>query len=129
MSLRRVRDILRTQGGYEVGERGRISIRVPLGNRSHRVQVVKAEGWIRIRARAARIGRVVDKRSPAQVLEQTLQLNGVLELAGVSREDDWLTVHADVPSAVAPAELLKAVLRVARTADRLELLWEGSDGL
>lgn len=129
MSLRRIREILRTRGGYEVGERGRISVGVSLGARSHHVQVTERSGWVRIRARAARIGRVVDRRSPAQILEQALQLNEVVELVAVSREDDWLVVQADVPFAVAPTELLKAVVRVARTADRLELLWEGGDAL
>lgn len=129
MSLTGIRQLLRERGGFPVGERGRISLDVPLGGRHHRVLVTTQSGWVRVHARAAQIDRVADPRGPADVLMHALDLNTSLELVSIQREDGWLTVRADLPSGRIEHELLSAVHRVARTADRLELLWEGGDDL
>lgn len=129
MSLKRARQLLREQGGFPVKERGRITVDVSLGQRHHRVSVTARDGWLLVHARAARLEQVADVRGPAQVLSNALELNTCLELVSVHREDGWLGVRAELPFACLEQELMPAVRRVARTADRLELLWEGGDDL
>lgn len=127
MTVAQAREILTNDPGLLVSRRGRLVATVKLGDRHQKVRVERHEIWWRVRSRVARIDQLDRAPSVKELMKLVLQTNDRTELVRLGREDDALVVVHDVPVVAKGEELVDAVRRVARAADRLELLWTGED--
>lgn len=111
-----------------IGERGRLSVRLPVGERSHTVRFREEDGWIEIEGRIGEINHLARIRSHDEVAAAILQTNLSATMAGLRVDDSGhLIAVSAVPSNAPIDEFVSAALRVARLADRWEELWMGDD--
>jgi len=127
MTVARAREILMGDPGLLVSPRGRLVATVKLGDRHQKVRVERHQIWWRVRSRVARIDHLDRPPSVKDLMKLVLRTNERTELVRLGRVDDALVVVHDVPVVAKREELIDAVWRVARAADRLELLWTGED--
>lgn len=128
MVLRDVRGALASYPELTVTPAGRILIDVKLGRRGHRVRVLPAGEWLRVEGKIVLLEDVEGAPGARDLAEKVRQANSRMELVGLARdEDNWLVARYDVPPEAEADELVEAILRVARVADRWELLWVGGD--
>lgn len=128
MRLSEVRPFLARLAQWEVAPHGRIYVDVELGVRAHRVRVLDEDGWLRVEGRVIEMDHV-----PMQVrdlAQRILRANALSELVSLARDEDgWLVARQDLPPDAEGEELAEAIERVARTADRWEMLWSEEDVL
>ena len=106
-------------------------VSVPLGTRHHMVRLAPDDEWLCVWAKAIRPEALDPPPSTAHLAAQLLQANHHAELAQIAlAADGWLEVRYELPMEAAPvSEVVAAIWRVARLADRWELLWTGVDVL
>lgn len=96
--------------------------------RGHRVRALPAGEWLRVEGKVVLVDDVEGAPGARDLAEKLREANSGMELVGLARdEDNWLVARYDVPPEAAADELVEAILRVARVADRWELLWVGWD--
>jgi hypothetical protein len=127
MVLRDVRGALTRWPELAVTAHGRIWVDVPLGARRHRVRVTGADEWLRVEGRIVSMTEVEVAPRVADLALRLLRANSAAELVSLARDDDELVARCDVPPEADADELVDAIYRVARVADRWELLWTGAD--
>jgi hypothetical protein len=127
MQLKEVRAALAKVADLPVSPAGRICVAVKLGLRGHRVRVLSAGDWLRVQGRVARVGNTDTAPATKDLARRILERNFAKEAVGLVREGEWLLVRCDLPPEADERELVDAIRRVARVADREELLWTGGD--
>ncbi len=128
MDLNEVRRALARHPSLVVSTSGRIVVDVPLGARAHRIRVSSAWPWLRVEGKIVNMADLAQSPKAAALTERILSANTTAELYGLARdEDSWLVARYDLPPDADGTELVETILRVARVADRWELLWSGDD--
>jgi hypothetical protein len=128
MQLNQVRHTLARHPELQVSPSGRITVNVPLGARSHSVRVLAQGDWVRVEGKIANLGHIDHSLKVGELTERVLRANSTTELVGLARDaDSWLVARYDLPPEADGLELVEAVQRVAKVADRWELLWMGED--
>lgn len=128
MVLRDVRGAISSYPELAVTPAGRILVDVKLGLRGHRVRVLAEGEWLRVEGKIVLVDHVEGAPGARDLGEMLRKANSSMELVGLARdEDNWLVARCDVPPEADAEELVEAILRVARVADRWELLWTGGD--
>lgn len=128
MQLKNVRAVLARHPNLSVSQAGRIVVDVPLGPRSHRIRVTSARDCLRVEGKIVNLSNLGQSPKVVALTERILSANTTAELFGLARDEDyWLVARYDLPPDTDGAELVETILRVARVADRWELLWSGDD--
>lgn len=127
MQLRDVRKCLAATD-LAVTAAGPIWVKVPLGARGHKVRVKQEADWLRVEALIEDLSEMEGAPRTRDLAERVLAANAAGEMVALVRDTDFrLVVRCDVPPEADPGELVEAIGRVARVADRWELLWTGGD--
>lgn len=128
MQLRDVRPALVAFPDLPVSTTGRVIVTVQLGARQQRVRVLPAGDWLRVEGRITSMDAVEGQPLVRDLAGRLLLVNGAGEFVGLTRdEDNCLVARHDIPPDAGVGELVDAIWRVARVADRWELLWTGED--
>lgn len=128
MELNEVRRALARYPNLSVSPAGRIVVDVPLGARAHRIRISSAGPWLRIEGKIVNMADLEQSPKAVALTERILSANTTAELYGLARDEDyWLVARCDLPPDAEEPELAETILRVARVADRWELLWSGDD--
>lgn len=128
MQLREVRPALSAFPELPVAEKGRVIVTVALGPRQQRVRVLAVGEWLRVEGRIVAMDQLEAGPLLRDVAGRLLEANGAGEFVGLTRDDDsWMVARHDIPPDAGVDELVDAIWRVARVADRWELLWTGED--
>lgn len=128
MQLREVRPALSAFPELPVAQTGRVVVTVTLGARRQRVRVLAAGDWLRVEGRILPLDTVEGGPLVRDLAGRLLEANGAGEFVGLTRdEDNFLVARHDIPPDAGVGELVDAIWRVARVADRWELLWTGKD--
>lgn len=128
MELNEVRRALARYPNLSVSPSGRIVVDVPLGARTHRIRVSSAGPWLRVEGKIVNMSDLAQSPRAVALAERILSANTTAELYGLARDkDSWLVARHDLLPDADGTELVETILRVARVADRWELLWSGDD--
>lgn len=127
MQLRDVRKCLAATD-LSVTAAGPIWVQVPLGARGHKVRVMQEADWLRVEALIEDLSEMEGAPQTRDLAARVLEANAAGEMVALVRDSDRrFVVRWDVPPEADTEELVEAIGRVARVADRWELLWTGGD--